>query len=580
MHPMSPRAFRCTPHPLNISPNHQCKYSDFSEPCELCLRRGFLCIKTLSPDKERKIKRDDTPTTTTTATAPTSSSNALISPSRPPPIPESCETTPEEQFAILHLYQQVVESPYHHRHREILRAMKRSYSLIITEATLRHATVAYSASRQHNPSLLQRSILAFDKEIRSTSLALRKKDVTVHFSADHLTAFLLMAHVSRRSGDWDKVKQYLRFFGEIFLVMQNSGSRGKWFADETTYVEALFSARGFRRACPFNAGEAKDAFPYLDIVLEIPLADCTALIENQEGTMFKRSRWEKDLLALMVYNQDILLTFKACFLEVVRAYRTDDTTPSNVTRQCRKRLEILRTRWADSENSRILEWMKVLDSAFITAAFAPFIPLLSPDHQYAHCFNTGLDPVAQDLRCLRKLDQLPVVSDQLREQEAYFKATCGGFRRLFWIRYLRNLTLLYILEKFVLGTSEIDGVEVATKLCVIIMDSLIQFPVGYKHLPEMAQHGFSLAELVFRISSMTTDGGSTPPSLSLPPFSLQFSFVGERGLMELVGWVRRLGEMTGVNTRPEAEDMPDWDVVNDIPGICEALLVRSHYWES
>jgi len=38
--------------------------------------------------------------------------------------------------------------------------------------------------------------------------------------------------------------------------------------------------------------------------------------------------------------------------------------------------------------------------------------------------------------------------------------------------------------------------------------------------------------------------------------------------------------MMGVNGHPDAEDMPDWSRVNDVPDICDALLTRSHYWES
>lgn len=48
----------------------------------------------------------------------------------------------------------------------------------------------------------------------------------------------------------------------------------------------------------------------------------------------------------------------------------------------------------------------------------------------------------------------------------------------------------------------------------------------------------------------------------------------------VVVWVRRLCEMTGVNSRAGAENMPDWDAISDIMGICDALLTRSHYWES
>ena len=211
----------------------------------------------------------------------------------------------------------------------------------------------------------------------------------------------------------------------------------------------------------------------------------------------------------------------------------------------------------------ILERMKDLDAAFIAPKFAPYITLLPPDNP--HCFNTGMDPVSQDLRCLGKFSELPTVSDELRETAEYFKATCGGLRRLFWVRYLRNLTLLYILEKLVLGKSEIEGIEVATKLCIILTDSLVQFPPKYGHLEEMAQHGFSLAELVFRISPMTGPEGI---------YSLWLS--------DLIGvaWVRSLCDMTGVNSQPDAEDMPDWSRINDIPGICDALLRRSHYWES
>jgi len=431
--------------------------------------------------------------------------------------------------------------------------MKGSYSLFITEASLRYASVAYGASRQHKPLLLQRSQTSFDKEIGRLS---RKKKET-RFSADHLAGFLFMAHVSRRAGDWEKLKQYLRLFGEMFLEMQNAGLKEVWFESETTYIETVFSARGFRRAVPFEAHNKKDAFPYLDIVLEIRLEDCACLIENQVGAP-KRSGWEKSLLTLMMYNQDILLTFKACFSEVVRAER-GYSSPE----QCRRRLDILRKRWADSENSVILERMKELDAAFITPKFAPCIALLPPDNP--HCFNTGMDPVSQDLRCLGKLSELPTVSDELRETADHFKATCGGFRRLFWIRYLRNLTLLYILEKLVLGESEIEGVEAATKLCIILTDSLIQFPPRYGHLGETAQHSFSLAELVFRISPMTGQEGIS---------SLRVS--------ELIGvaWVRSLCEMTGVNSRPDLEGMPDWSRVNDIPDICDALLTRSHYWES
>ena len=373
--------------------------------------------------------------------------------------------------------------------------MKRCYSLFITEASLRYASVAYSASRQHNPLLLQRSQTSFDKEIGRLS---RKKKET-QFSADHLTAFLIMAHVSRRAGDWEKLKQYLRLFGELFVEMQNSGLKEVWFESETTYIETVFSARGFRRAVPFEAHNKKDAFPYLDILLEIQLEDCARLIENQDGGL-KRSRWEKSLLTLMVYNQDILLTFKACFLEFARAERGYSSQEL-----CRGRLEILRKRWADSENSVILKWMKDLDAAFVTPNFATYLALLPPGNP--HCFNTGMDPVSQDLRCLGKFSELPMVSDELRETADYFKATCGGFRRLFWIRYLRNVTLLYILEKLVLGESEIDGVETATKLCIILTDSLTQFPPRYGHLRETAQHSFSLAELLFRLSPVAGGEG-------------------------------------------------------------------------
>lgn len=366
-----------------------------------------------------------------------------------------------------------------------------------------------------------------------------------------------MTHVSRRSGDWDKVKTYLRLFGEIFLEMQNSGLKQAWFESETTYLQTIYSARGFRRAAPVDVRERGDSFPYLDIVLEISLGDCATMIAGEKDTP-QRSEWERALLALMLYNQDILLTFKACFLEVARSQRGESGVE-----QCRKRLEILRTRWADSENSGILGRIKVLDSAFMETRFAPFIILLAPG---THCFNTGLDPVAQDLRCLGKLDDLPVVSPEVRETTAYFKSTCGGFRRLFWIRYLRNLTLLYILEIFALGASEIEGVEAATKLCIILTDSLAQFPAGYNHLPEMAQHGFSLAELVFRISPMTTGTEGKLPLVGV-------------GVM-VVAWVQSLGVMTGVNSRVGAEDMPDWNLIFDIPGICDALLTRSHYWES
>lgn len=384
---------------------------------------------------------------------------------------------------------------------------------------------------------------------------------------DDMHGFLLMTHISRRQGAWPTVTEYLRNTADVLQDVYNRRVSDSLFS-ETTLIETIWSARGLNRARPLKGDWNSETICFLE-ALDIGLEQCSKLLEAQELYNYpKRSGWEKRMMILMLYNQDILHSIKICFAQYLRAKISGDEVQFEL---CIKRLKELQKRWEVLEQDEFFHLFKIMDQSFIQGDYRGLNVLDTTETVnliYAHCGWTGIDPVCQDARALgREVEEIGVNTD-LKNSFERFKSTSGGLRRLCWTRYLRNLLYLTLLEQFILGTSTRDGNDTATKLVIIVAECAIQFGLGYSYVLQLSLYGFSLAELVFRRANL-------PPSLGILFTCIMLTFLLEPHLQ----WVQLLKNSTGVSPYEPEECLPDWEIVNNEIAICKALMRRSHYWE-
>jgi hypothetical protein len=412
----------------------------------------------------------------------------ILTPSRPPSIPDYCEISPQEQHAIQYIYETITSSGSHHRHREILRAVQGRNGLFIPNPCLRNAVITYSAFRQDNHRLMKSSWTNFHLSIRSIT----RDAVTI----DDMHGFLLMTHISRRQGAWPTVTEYLKNTADILQDVFNGRVSDALFS-ETTLIETIWSARGFNRARPLKGDWNSEIICFLE-ALDVGLEQCSKMVDAQELYNYpKRSEWEKRLMSLMLYNQDILHSIKICFAQYIRAKISGEEMHSDL---CVKRLKELQNRWDILEQDEFFQLFKTMDQTFIQGDYR----ILNVDgiatvgSNETHSGWTEIDPVYLDARALGNKVEETGVNAELKNSFMWFKSTSGGLRRLYWTRYLRNLLYLTLLEQFILGTSARDGNDIATKLVVIVTECATQFGLEHSYVLQLSLYGFSLAELAFK----------------------------------------------------------------------------------
>jgi hypothetical protein len=483
----------------------------------------------------------------------------VLTPSRPPSIPDYCEINPEEQYAIRYIYETITGSGSHHRHREILRAIQGRNGIFIPNPSLRNAIITYSAFRQDNRGLMQSSWSKFHFSIRHIT----RDNVGI----DDMHGFLLMTHISRRQGAWATVTEYLRNTADILQDVCNGRISDSLFS-ETTLIETIWSARGLNRARPLTSDWNSEAICFLE-ALNIGLEQCDKLIGAQELYNYpKRSEWETRLMSLMLYNQDILHSIKICFAQYLRAKISSEEMQYQL---CVKRLNELQKRWEILEQDLFFQLFKSMDQTFIQGDYRSlnvFDGTQTVSSNKSYYGWTEIDPVCQDARASgNKVEEIGV-NTELKNSVEWFKRTSGGFRRLYWARYLRNMLYVTLLEQLILGASTRDGNDIATKLVVVVAECAIQFGLGHSYVLQLSLYGFSLAELVFRRWNL-------PSSLGI---SIRSS-INAYTLEPYLQWVSLMKNITGVSPYEQEERLPDWAVVSNEIAICKALVKRSHYWE-
>jgi hypothetical protein len=375
---------------------------------------------------------------------------------------------------------------------------------------------------QKRSELMESSWTSFHLEIKKLT-----RDTV---DMDHMQGFLLMTHVSKRQGVWSSVTEYLMNFSDILQDSLNDRIKVTWFT-ETSLLEIIWSARGLNRARPLAGDWSNETIIYLDM-LDLDMKACRTLVEGQDvNNNPKRTDLEKQLLTLMLYNQDILHTIKSCFAFCLRSFSTEQPSDFDI---CSRKFQRLQDRLEILEQDTFFQQLKIMDRSFTSTIFHPYTLNLDTAFATREKFPgwTDIDPVEKDLRALFRDEEMPPIPDDVMQSMEWFKSTTGGLRRLFWTRYFRNIILSNILRYFILGVPMTNGEATAAKLIVMVTECAMYFSLSYMYMVEMALYGYSLAELQIRSLNVSPDAGITilyKVNLIRNISTMDFSVEGEGG---------------------------------------------------